>query len=50
MPIDKKYIDYFGVRCGNKNVIFTNNDSAYETAISLNKKGFALSKVIISWL
>ena len=35
----KKYIDFFGVRCGNKNVIFTNNDSAYETAISLNKKG-----------
>ena len=35
----KKYIDIFGVRCGNKNVIFTNNDSAYETAISLNKKG-----------
>ena len=35
----KKYIDFYGVRCGNKNVIFTNNDSAYETAISLNKKG-----------
>ena len=35
----KKYIDFFGVKCGNKNVIFTNNDSAYETAISLNKKG-----------
>ena len=35
----KKYIDFFGVRCGDKNIIFTNNDTAYETAISLNKKG-----------
>ena len=24
----KKYIDFFGVRCGDENVIFTNNDSA----------------------
>ncbi len=43
----KKYIDYFGVKCGNKNVIFTNNDSAYETAISLNKKGINVTIVDI---
>ena len=43
----KKYIDYFGVRCGNKNIIFTNNDSAYETAISLNKKGINVTIVDI---
>ena len=34
-----KYLNYFGVTCGLKNVIFTNNDSGYETAISLHKKG-----------
>ena len=31
----KRYADFFGVACGEKNVFFTNNDSAYETAISL---------------
>ena len=31
--------DYYGVVCGKKTVFFTNNDSAYESAISLNKKG-----------
>ena len=34
-----KYLNYFGVTCGLKNVIFTNNDSGYEAAISLHKKG-----------
>ena len=43
----KKYIDYYGVRCGNKNIIFTNNDTAYETAISLNKKGLNVSVIDI---
>ena len=43
----KKYIDYYGVRCGDKNIIFTNNDSAYETAISLNKKGINVTIVDI---
>ena len=37
----KKFIDFYGVACGNNNVIFTNNDSAYETAISLNQKGIS---------
>ncbi|MDC3145856.1 2Fe-2S iron-sulfur cluster-binding protein, partial [Candidatus Pelagibacter sp.] len=34
-----KYLDYYGVACGRNIIIFTNNDSAYETAISLHKKG-----------
>ena len=31
----KKYADFFGVTCGEKNILLTNNDSAYETALSL---------------
>ena len=42
----KKYIDYYGVRCGLENVIFTNNDSAYETALSLHKSGTKLTAII----
>ncbi len=42
----KKYIDYYGVRCGLENVIFTNNDSAYETALSLYKSGTKLNAII----
>ena len=42
----KKYIDYYGVKCGQKISLFTNNDSAYETAISLIKSGVTLNSVI----
>ena len=42
----KKYADYYGVICGKKNVFFTNNDSAYESAISLNKKGLNVAAII----
>ncbi len=42
----KKYIDYYGVRCGLENVIFTNNDSAYETALSLYKSGTKLNAIV----
>ena len=42
----KKYIDYYCVRCGLENVIFTNNDSAYETALSLHKSGTKLNAII----
>ncbi|WP_075483508.1 sarcosine oxidase subunit alpha family protein [Candidatus Pelagibacter communis] len=42
----KKYIDYYGVRCGLENIIFTNNDSAYETALSLHKSGTKLNAII----
>ena len=43
---EKKYIDYYGVKTGENISLFTNNDSAYETAISLNKSGVKV-KVII---
>ena len=42
----KKYADYYGVVCGKKTVFFTNNDSAYESAISLNKKGLNVEAII----
>ena len=42
----KKYADYYGVICGKKNVFFTNNDTAYETAISLYKKGIKIQAII----
>ena len=42
----KKYIDYYGVKCGQKISLFTNNDSAYETAISLNSRGVIVNSII----
>ena len=42
----KKYADYYGVATGQKNIFFTNNDSAYESAISLNKKGIKVEAII----
>jgi len=42
----KRYSDYFGVACGEKNILFTNNDSAYETAISLIQKGINIEAII----
>ena len=42
----KKYIDYFGVKCGQKVSLFTNNDSAYETAISLNNSGVSVNSIV----
>ena len=42
----KKYVDYYGVICGEKNVFFTNNDSAYESAISLSKKGIKVDAIV----
>tara|TARA_Y100001970_G_C14247077_1_gene869070 strand:+ start:74 stop:3076 length:3003 start_codon:yes stop_codon:yes gene_type:complete len=35
----KKFLDFFGVTCGKKIIIFTNNDNSYETAVSLHNKG-----------
>ena len=37
---------FFGVACGEKNILFTNNDSAYETAISLIQKGINVVAII----
>ena len=42
----KKYTDYYGVICGKNTVFFTNNDTAYESAISLCKKGINVKAVI----
>ena len=42
----EKYSNLFGVACGQKNVLFTNNDSAYETAISLFQKGINVGAII----
>ena len=42
----EKYANLFGVACGEKNVLFTNNDSAYETAISLIQKGIKVQAII----
>ncbi|MDB3888759.1 sarcosine oxidase subunit alpha family protein [Candidatus Pelagibacter sp.] len=42
----KKYADLYGVVCGEKNIFLTNNDSAYETAISLTQKGIKVEAII----
>ena len=42
----EKYANLFGVACGEKNVIFTNNDSAYETALSLFQKGINIEAIV----
>ena len=42
----KKYANLFGVACGEKNILFTNNDTAYETAISLFQKGINIEAII----
>ncbi len=42
----KKYADFFGVASGEENILFTNNDSAYETAISLIQKGIKIKAII----
>ena len=42
----KKYANLFGVAYGKKNILFTNNDTAYETAISLFQKGINIEAII----
>ena len=42
----KRYADYFGVATGQKNIFFTNNDTAFESAISLSKKGINVEAII----
>ncbi len=42
----EKYANFYGVACGEKNVLLTNNDSAYETAISLYQKGIKIEAVV----
>ena len=42
----KKYLNFYGVKCGNKIIIFTNNDSAYETAIELHNKNSKVQAIV----
>ena len=42
----KKYADVYGVACGQKNIFLTNNDSAYETALSLTQKGIYVEAIV----
>ena len=42
----KEYMKVYGVLVGKKPLIFTNNDSAYETAISLFQKGINVEAII----
>ena len=42
----KKFIDFYGVKTGKEISLFTNNDSAYETAISLKKSGVNIVSII----
>ena len=42
-----KYLNFYGVTCGENYFIFTNNDSAYETALSLFEKGIAVKIIDI---
>ncbi len=42
----KKYSNFYGVACGTKNIFFTNNDSAYESALSLYNKGIKVEAII----
>ena len=41
-----KFLNYYGVRLANQIVIFTNNDSAYQTAIDFYKKGIKVKAII----
>ena len=42
------YINQYGVRPGSRAVVFTNNDSAYDTAIDLHLAGIEVAAVIDS--
>ncbi|WP_440931970.1 sarcosine oxidase subunit alpha family protein [Candidatus Pelagibacter sp.] len=42
----KKYADFYGVKSGEEIVLFTNNDTAYETALSLSDKGVKVKAIV----
>ncbi|WP_440909586.1 sarcosine oxidase subunit alpha family protein [Candidatus Pelagibacter sp.] len=42
----KKYADFYGVKSGEEIVLFTNNDTAYETALSLSDKGIMVKAIV----
>ena len=41
-----KFLNYYGVKLANEMVVFTNNDSAYQTAIDFHQKGIKIKAVI----
>ena len=41
-----KFLNYYGVKLASELVVFTNNDSAYQTAIDFHKKGTNVKAVI----
>jgi sarcosine oxidase subunit alpha len=43
-----RYLQAYGVRCGTRAVVFTNNDSAYRTALDLHSAGVAVAAVVDS--
>jgi sarcosine oxidase, subunit alpha len=42
------YLHAYGVRCGSRAVVFTNNDSAYRTALDLHGAGVPVAAVVDS--
>jgi len=42
----RKYINTYGVKCGDNISFFTNNDDAYETAITLHDKGVKIKTIV----
>ncbi|HEY4037402.1 MAG TPA: sarcosine oxidase subunit alpha family protein [Burkholderiaceae bacterium] len=42
------YLHAYGVRCGSRAVVFTNNDSAYRTALDLHAAGVRVAAVVDS--
>jgi sarcosine oxidase subunit alpha len=42
------YLHAYGVRCGSRAVVFTNNDSAYRTALDLHLAGVPVAAVVDS--
>ena len=41
-----KFLNYYGVKLASEMVVFTNNDSAYQTAIDFHKKGIRVKAII----
>ena len=41
-----KFLNYYGVKLSKEMVVFTNNDSAYQTAIDFYKKGIRVKAII----
>ena len=42
----RTYVNRFAVRPGSRAVVFTNNDSAYRTALALHRSGIAIGAVV----